>query len=153
MTQEQITEGENSIAAFMESGYWQIWSIGGYKAKYSDKFADKESAQKLIDTAENPRGEKYMAGLCEPKYHSPKYSSDWNLLMPVVEKIESLGHQIVIVGGDSVWGNYCNIMTNISLVEASLENPSKFVGKSDSKHESVFSAVVQFIKWLNTQSK
>ena len=69
------------------------------------------------------------------------YHSDWNWLMEVVEKIESLGYWVEILGG---MHNVCSIgLTN---------NIESFIYlDSESKIEAVYNAVVEFIKWYNEQ--
>jgi hypothetical protein len=63
-----------------------------------------------------------------------KYNSDWNWLMEVVEKIESLG------AGIEIYNNYCKIIYNDEIIYEIEEN---------SKKESVYNASVEFIKWHN----
>ena len=67
-----------------------------------------------------------------------KYHSDWNWLMRVVEKIESIKGTQIFINGIS-----CEIM---------------FKGKVISKHfntkiEAVYNACVTFIDWYNKQNK
>jgi len=64
------------------------------------------------------------------------YSNDWNWLMEVVEKIESIKGTQIFINGIS-----CEVM---------------FKGKVISKHfntkiEAVYNACIEFIKWYNTQ--
>jgi len=68
------------------------------------------------------------------------YHESWDWLMPVVEKIESLGFE-VLIGRIS-----CNINRILDR-----ENPiSSFVcGDISKKIEIVYLAVVQFINWYN----
>ena len=78
----------------------------------------------------------------ENKGASPQsYHNDWNLLMLVVEKIETLLYEVVIKRG------FCEI-------EAYTYNPefSKIhVGLKGSKREATYQAVTEFIKWYNEQ--
>jgi hypothetical protein len=80
----------------------------------------------------------------------PAFHKDWNLLMPVVEKIRQTskhGHLITISFYSKQIGNptECRIyMNDIGLSEIVTETPSPI--------ESVYQAVVQFIEWYN-QSK
>lgn len=62
-----------------------------------------------------------------------KYDTDWNWLMPVVEKIESLG--IVV-----------EIRENVCYIETSLGNYSEL---EDTKLQATYKAVVKFINWYN----
>lgn len=86
-----------------------------------------------------------------------QYHSDWNLLMPVVEKIEALknGH----INLNKVWitinGCECSIWTyfDVNEVLRSAGNDGKFrvKCKGASKIEATFLAIIQFIKWHNEQ--
>ena len=68
-----------------------------------------------------------------------KFHSDWNWLMEVVEKIESLGYRIEIVK------HICRIyLSNKETIIISENTP---------KIESVYLACVEFIKWYNNQNK
>lgn len=72
-----------------------------------------------------------------------EYSKDWNWLMEVVEKIESL-HE----------SNNVLIGTNITYVQIhnKVRNEQEtFKGVSNIKIESVYNACVEFIKWYNEQ--
>lgn len=81
-----------------------------------------------------------------------KYHCDWNLLMPVIEKIESYpmnGKSVteyckVYISKHNEIGKdffYCNIFANEDL---QFSNESK-----DSKIESIWKSVIEFIKWKN----
>lgn len=72
------------------------------------------------------------------KYHS---SYDW--LMPVVEKIEGLGHDVSILK-NAVGLQWCGIGKFSS-------NNTKATGTT--KIEAIYSAVVEFIKWYNKQNQ
>ena len=64
-----------------------------------------------------------------------KFHSDWNWLMEVVEKIESLGYRIEIVK------HICRIyLSNKETIIISENTP---------KIEAVYIACVEFIKWYN----
>ena len=68
-----------------------------------------------------------------------KFHSDWNWLMEVVEKIESLGYRIEIVK------HICRIyLSNKETIIISENTP---------KIEAVYNACVEFIKWYNNQNK
>ena len=69
----------------------------------------------------------------------PKYDTDWNWLMPVVKKIESLGYRVTIVR------HICRI---------DLTEESKLIISEDIKKiEAVYSACLEFIKWYNKQNQ
>ena len=69
------------------------------------------------------------------------YHSDWNWLMQVVEKIESLGYTIDVTGS--------NVYINHSDDEF-----KQIAGFSDtySKIEAVYNACLEFIKWYNNKN-
>ena len=67
------------------------------------------------------------------------YHKDWNWLIEVVEKIESLGYRIEIVK------HICRIyLSNKETIVFSENTP---------KIEAVYNAVVEFIKWYNYKNK
>lgn len=78
-----------------------------------------------------------LAGLCTQTPEMMKYHSDWNWLMEVVEKIESLGHRTII--GFSGNKYYCEIALNNFFTQ----------NFEESKIEAVYNAVVEFITWYN----
>lgn len=67
------------------------------------------------------------------------FDSDWNWLMKVVEKIESLGYWIEIHGGTI---NRCLIGS----INSSYES---FEVTKNTKIEAVYNACIDFIKWWN----
>lgn len=76
-----------------------------------------------------------------------KYHEDWNWLMEVVEKIESIEYGIYQV---DILQEGCKILKRCRLFI------DKRVGKLESdttKIESVYLACVEFIKWYNNQNK
>jgi len=100
----------------------------------------------------------------DPKYHNHemanlKYHFDWNWLMPVVEKIESIQDEHHGYFGVHISSNSCSIQgTNLW---KAIEPNSKYgaVYMSDpnailsTKIESTYYNVVEFIKWYNLQSQ
>jgi len=73
-----------------------------------------------------------------------KYNESWDWLMPVVEKIESLGYALKIIQNNcfiygSTMGDHTEYFKN--------------VGYGESKLESTWLTVVEFIKWYNEQTK
>lgn len=67
-----------------------------------------------------------------------EYNTSWDWLMPVVEKIESLGHGVTIG-----MGMYCVIQDDIT------EDGIEFTGMEDGKLLSTYRAVIEFIEWYN----
>lgn len=74
-----------------------------------------------------------------------KFHSSWDWLMPVVEKIESLGFTV------SIYHNICKIEKNIDY----LTNEEYVQLRKDfnSKLDSVYQTVVEFIKKYNNENK
>ena len=70
---------------------------------------------------------------------SLKYHEDWNWLMEVVEKIESLGYRIEIVK------HICRIYLS--------NKETIIISENIPKIEAVYNACVEFIKWYNNQNK
>ena len=70
---------------------------------------------------------------------SLKYHEDWNWLMEVVEKIESLGYRIEIVK------HICRIYLS--------SKETIIISENIPKIEAVYNACVEFIKWYNNQNK
>jgi hypothetical protein len=71
---------------------------------------------------------------------SLNYHKDWNSLMPVVEKIEGLGYS-VFIQNDCCW---------IKAAKPRIKLPP-ITHLKDSKIESTWQAVVEFIKYFNNQ--
>ena len=69
-----------------------------------------------------------------------KFHSDWNWLMRVVEKIESLGYTVTIAG----------VMCKVTKV-LDLENSivSYVLGDKSRKLELIYTTMVEFVKWHN----
>jgi len=74
-------------------------------------------------------------------YWSVSYSSSWDWLIPVIEKIESLGYFCMINKWSSVYTGSQSDRINITTVE----------GKS--KIENTHKAVTIFIKWYNKEKE
>ena len=70
-----------------------------------------------------------------------KFHTSWDWLMPVVEKIESLGYDAFING------LYCRI-TDSGLSDFEIESLEVAC-----KIEAVFSSCIEFAKWYKNQSK
>lgn len=79
-----------------------------------------------------------------PEWNLPKFNQYWDLLMPVVEKIE-------IMKGEGGWYYKVDII-NRNEVECSAENtPICYIPGYDNKLKitAVWLAVIEFIKWYN----
>lgn len=67
-----------------------------------------------------------------------KYHLDWNWLMEVVEKIESLGYKVYILKWEN--SQYCSIYLNGKKIAGN---------ETNTKIEAVYNACLEFIKWYN----
>ena len=67
-------------------------------------------------------------------YHESNYHSSWDWLMPVVEKIESLGYVFTIQGGKAEYGEM-------------ISETRCFI--AENKRSSTYNAVVEFINQYN----
>jgi len=83
-----------------------------------------------------------------------KYHSSWDWLMPVVNKIESIvdlyhGHFGVYINS-----NNCTIQS-IKFRSDEMTDPPYYFSDhySESKIESTYNAILNFIKWYNKQNK
>ncbi len=129
MKTSEILENNILIAKFMG---WQVIKEGKYFTTYKP-------------SAKNPCSIKSVVGYVyeRPAWYSIanhcNYHSDWNWLMPVVDKIESLGfvveislHQTCLYKKPSCDNFSCNRIT-------------------DDKLKSTYMVVVEFIKWYNSE--
>jgi len=79
------------------------------------------------------------------------YHNSWDWLMPVVEKIENLPYMEC--------GNAFQVVIFEEEVSIMKKDPVKWVqivdipANGDSKIQVTYNAVVEFIKWYNTQNK
>ena len=74
------------------------------------------------------------------------YNLDWNWLMPVVDKIESISKNEECAYNVQIEQCFCTIVEN--------HNSNEIVDvDADTKIEAVYKAVVEFINWYNKQNK
>lgn len=87
-----------------------------------------------------------------PRIKNPKYHNDWNILMQVVEKIESLGYELQKENNSVFFkGNYTEIssfygMKKYYKTEFNKDCNSTFI-------EAVYNACIEFIKWYNQNTQ
>ena len=101
-------------------------------------------------------GNKLIAKFMGLKSITPTYNSSWNFLMPVIDKIELIYDEHHGYFGVHISGNSCSIQG--TKLHMALNNPNYgWVYSSDTnaifetKIESAFYNVVQFIKWYNNE--
>lgn len=86
---------------------------------------------------QNPLGNKWLHDR-ELNYHT-----DWNRLMQVVQKIESLGFEFIIAESRA----------NIAPVSDKSVDQFIIIDIIGTKIEAVYNACVEFVKWYNSQPK
>lgn len=83
-----------------------------------------------------------------------QFHTSWDWLMPVLDKIEKMGHQTVAsqmdFGGEK--HHYINIMTNVDFIKATPDNPYKLGGQAFSKFAAYYEGIIEFIKWYNRKN-
>jgi len=135
MTQQEIQERNEQIALMLgaidyKADKW--YKLGGYKEhiyfpnwNYPNRFLEKDL----------------------------KFHSDWNWLMEAVEFIEEkLKLKTVISNmGFGINNQYININRDVSIIDETIDNPSKIMGKSSNKKEAIFLAVSDFAKLYNNK--
>jgi hypothetical protein len=99
-----------------------------------------------------PKNSKYTAywknknTLAQFKPEALRYHKSWDWLMPVVDKIENTGDGFISrVTGCRIEGYLCDFVDQEN-TEISLQF------SQTSKIEAVYKAVVEFIKWYNSQT-
>ena len=83
--------------------------------------------------------------------HSVKYHTSWDWLMPVVEKIESTETEFDGYFGVHISSNNCCIQGTRLRTDPEHFHPAYFNDVTlDTKILSTWQAVIQFLKWYNT---
>lgn len=138
---DNIIENNKLIAEFM-GVFDKILSTGNIHS-WSDA--------PFYYTTEDTKG-KVIKNIC--KYS--KYDSDWNWLMEVVEKIESLGYR-------TLTENECFMITKNKLEPFDVRSKDDYSTIFSDNYEinhyestkltNTYTAIVEFIKWYNEQNK
>ena len=118
---ENIIENNKLIAEFLN------WEFDDLSETFETPFL------KLVD----PRAFGDEQFSCKLQDFELEFHSDWNWLMLVVEKIESLGYRIEIVK------HICRIYLS--------NKETIIISENIPKVEAVYNACVEFIKWYNKQ--
>lgn len=108
-------------------------------AEFMGFIADKSFEVKLVDGINTSYYYYKDDVMCLPE--TMRYNSSWNWLMEVVEKIESLGNDILITS------NY---------IQITYDKGEKFITielEGNIKIFAVYNACIEFIKWYNEQNK
>lgn len=127
--------------------------MGGEYERRKDCFSDRYFEYYYFMGGQgNWRIEK--ATRCQYASEMLMYHTDWDWLMPVVEKIENTSSETVakifvsINGRECGYWNYFNAVDCLR-TENSGKVQKKFTGKT--KIEAVYNACVHFIEWYNKQ--
>lgn len=139
MTQQEIQERNKQIATMLR--YKLITpSMRKNPGEWSISYWQKDHPEK-------------QDVLCSEKYLP--FHSDWNWLMKAVEFIEEKLNLETVISNMGFGSNnqYININRDISIINETIDNPSKIMGKSSSKKEAVFIAVSDFAKLYNENLK
>ncbi len=135
MTQtEEIIEGNRLIAEFMSDG-----KLYPHPAR-------------ILEGQNAPMGYNFSEPLGWRNKNSLQYHTSWDWLMPVVEKIEIINHDLYsfeIVCCRSIITEFVN--DNDDLLKCTQKQIVRVT--ADTKIQSAWQAVTQFIKWYNSQSK
>ena len=96
----------------------------------------------------------HISGLAWFKTNESKYHSSWDWLMPVVEKIETMGYQVDLLSrklpielSATDKDHTCLIWNDEHTVKVTE------VGSVISKHDAAYNGVIDFIKWYNKNNK
>lgn len=120
---ENIVENNKLFAEFLD------WEFDDLSETFETPFLQLVDSHAFGD-------EQYS---CKLQDFELEFHSDWNWLMKVVEKIESLGYRIEIVK------HICRIyLSNKETIIISENTPNI---------EAVYTACVEFIKWYNEQKQ
>lgn len=108
--------------------------------------SDNELIAEFMQQSKDPDGTYHLA---------PEYDSSWDWLIPVVEKIESIHDDHHGYFGVHISSNGCSIQgTNLHLAIDKLSEYGAVYFSDyvlDSKLESTYRAVVEFIKWYKSK--
>lgn len=122
--EEEIIEGNKLIAEFMGfEVFWndvcEFWAVSDIVEKHHSKAAE-----------------------------DLEYLTSWDWLMPVVEKIESLGYESQI---DFIEVEFKDFSHHCSFNHGGAEESIVYGVDKESKIEAVFIAVTKFIQYYNTK--
>ena len=134
--EQQIIEGNKLIAEFM--GGERHW-LNGMKEPFTDDtiWGYYDVGVNIIST---------YSGRPIALVNDLKYHTSWDWLMPVVEKIESLGYEVLI--GKNLYrenSHHCMIHNQGDSIYYELEDSVKIV--------AVWKTIVEFINLTITQTK
>lgn len=109
-----------------------------------------EEGVKIISDFLNVAPPMYMDSIDPVNYYS-----DWNYLMNVIEKIESIKDDYQGMFGVHIVSNTCNIQSNRFWPDEKTSEPPYYYNSitRNNKRIATFIMVVKFIKWYNKNIK
>jgi hypothetical protein len=131
MTNAEIAEGNNLIAEFMPDMVWRIPDNTAYTPYW--RRVTKDGMCRKDYTARTTTATQ------EARFLTLGYQSDWNMLMPVVERIEDLGYDVEIKHTSTT------IVSSEPLIEIEEDGALKING--------CYNAILRFVKWHNSRNK
>lgn len=136
MTQQEILESNKLIAEFLGSKF-----INDAPEDYPNGYYYQ------------PKGVEYDCPTGESDEWC--FNSSWDWLMPVVEKIEKIENNYHGRFGVHIISNACTIQATNFRPDKKIPYPPHYFSDhiGNNKIESVWLAVVEFIKWYNNQNK
>lgn len=157
MTQ-QIQDGDRAIHLFMGKEPEIEWVVGKENSSiaYSPKIVaglspirQKEEGERWLKAIEKHSSSGFTVWVME---NIPPYHKDWSLLMPVVERIESLHFEVTICSQaeaiDLNDSRHIIIHHDIE-ISPSAGVPVGRAHTVGNKIEGVYEAVIDFITWYN----
>jgi hypothetical protein len=114
--------------------------------------SNKPTTQQMNEAIARYMGMEGSADFIRQNY---QYEKSWDLLMPVVEKIEtpvvSKGKMIWAAADVEILYKACRISYEPDEESGDTNEETKIQAHGKTKHEAVYKAVYQFIKWYNNQ--
>lgn len=145
MTQEEILKGNKLIAEFMiDNINFRVHQpiYGSYL--YYQKHVNEYDTWVTLSSSTNKNE--------TPGFY---FHSSWNWLMSIVEKIESILDEYHGYFGVHIVSNSCTIQATNFRPDKKIPDPPHYFATytMNSKIESAWYAIVEFIKWYNTKKQ
>ena len=151
MTKKKILLVNRLLAEFM--GFEKV-EIGYFGTE--DETEWQKDKEKWMDKVGLDNVGNFFVSIRQNKWHyceDVKYHSSWDWIMPVIEKIESLGYDTVIDFRNNPYSQRKDGMSYWAQIGKDKITDDIFGTSYESKMESVIKCVVKFIQWYNQQNK
>jgi hypothetical protein len=161
MSKEEIIEGNKLIATFLDYkfGYYETfsdissgddlnysWKKEIIPITYKEQLPSDKGLEYRYDRHDRWKYQKYYDEYNSELNYNLNYEKDWNLLMGIIDKIESLE----FVTDIQIQKTLSPINTCACLI---CNKNLEIIEESNIKIETVYKAIIRFIKWYNNQSK